>query len=389
MLKRFGKYSVWIMAFLFVTGIIIVYKSIDNFSSVKMFFSEIIGVLSPFIIGFVIAFLLNSPVKKISKWFEKSKIKFVKKNHNGLAVLSIYVIAIILLTLVLRLIIPPLCRNIVDLYQSMPVFINRAIEFIEKLIADGVIPPLDTKKLMSLIPVNDLFSVIDIGVITKYAQGVMGITSNVIDVFIGIIVSIYMLLGKHRIFEALFKFIRAYFSEKTEKKARIAIKNVNKVFSKFISCQLIDAVIVATLASIVLNILNVKYALVLGAMVGIFNLIPYFGAIIACVIAIVITIFTGGFLQALWTAIALVVIQQIDSNIIGPNIMGENLDISPLLIIFAVTVGGGLFGVVGMLVSVPVVAIIKEFIVSRIRRRLAQTEPESEPIKEEGTKENG
>ena len=133
-----------------------------------------------------------------------------------------------------------------------------------------------------------------------------------------------------------------------KKAATVAARNVT-----------VAATIMAILATIVLSILRVKYAIILGIMIGIFNLIPYFGAIIAGCVSVLITLLTGGFFKALWAAIALIILQQIDGNFTSPKIMGEVLDTSPLLVILAVTLGGGLFGVVGMIISVPIVITVK------------------------------
>lgn len=108
-----------------------------------------------------------------------------------------------------------------------------------------------------------------------------------------------------------------------------------------------------------MSILGVKYSILLGIMIGIFNMIPYFGAIIAVIIATIITFITGGGSQAVWMLIIITILQQIDANIINPKIVGESLKISPLLVIMAVTIGGAYFGVLGMFLAVPVVAIIK------------------------------
>jgi len=113
------------------------------------------------------------------------------------------------------------------------------------------------------------------------------------------------------------------------------------------------------LSSTALYLMDVKYATILGIMIGLFNLIPYFGAITACVITVVITLITGTPTLAFWVAVVLLIIQQIDGNFIAPKIMGEMLDASPLLIILAVTLGGGLFGVTGMIISVPISITIK------------------------------
>ena len=129
---------------------------------------------------------------------------------------------------------------------------------------------------------------------------------------------------------------------------------------------MLDGIIVGILTTIAMSILGVKYAVVLGIMIGVFNMIPYFGAIIAIIIATVITFITGGLSQAVWMVIITTILQQIDANIINPKIVGESLKISPLLVIFAVTVGGAYFGILGMFLAVPVVAVVKVIVVDYI-----------------------
>ena len=116
-------------------------------------------------------------------------------------------------------------------------------------------------------------------------------------------------------------------------------------------------------------ILGIKYAVLLGFMIGLFNLIPYIGAIIAIVIATVITLLTGGISQAIWMLVVVTILQQIDANIINPKIVGDSLEISPLLVILAVTVGGAYFGIIGMFLAVPIIAILKVLIEDFIEYR--------------------
>ena len=111
--------------------------------------------------------------------------------------------------------------------------------------------------------------------------------------------------------------------------------------------------------SITFSIMKIKYAVLLGFMIGLFNIIPYFGAIISIIAATIITIFTGGFSKAIWMVIIATILQQIDANIINPKIVKDALKVSPILVIFAVTVGGAYFGFIGMFLAVPVIAVIK------------------------------
>ena len=118
-----------------------------------------------------------------------------------------------------------------------------------------------------------------------------------------------------------------------------------------------------------MSIMHIKYAVLLGFLIGLFNIIPYFGAIAAIVISVIITIFTGGLSQALWLAIVVIILQQIDANIINPRILGASLELSPILVIFSVTVGGSYFGVLGMFLGVPIMALIKLIIDDFITHR--------------------
>ena len=149
------------------------------------------------------------------------------------------------------------------------------------------------------------------------------------------------------------------FDEKTCSKIGQYVDSTNRIFFKFISSQLLDAVIVGILVTIAISVIGVKYAVLLGFMIGLFNIIPYFGAIVAVAISVLITSITGGLSQALIMAIVVIILQQIDSNVINPKIIGNSLEISPLLVIFAVTVGGAYFGVLGMFLAVPIAAVLK------------------------------
>ena len=150
-------------------------------------------------------------------------------------------------------------------------------------------------------------------------------------------------------------------------------ERINDIFSKYIISVVLDGIIIGIVSAIAMSIMRVKYAPVFGLMLGVFNLIPYFGAIAACILTIGATLLTGGIFKAIWTGVLLIVLQQIDGNLIGPKIMGNMLEARPLLIIFAVTLGGGLFGVWGMILSVPVAMVVKmlleEFIKSREEKK--------------------
>lgn len=358
-MKKFDKYRSWIIAFVFAVAVIAVYKTFDNFYKVAEVIGSIVKSLTPFVIGFVIAYILNIPATKIDKLCQKSKYGFVKKRSKGISIIGVCLITALLFYIAISAIAPALYRNFVDLYFNIPGYINQALDTIENLQKQYGFTLFEINEANIINAFNTFLGKIDIAEIGKYAKGVVNITSGVINVLIGIIVSVYMLIEKEKIKASSKRIARVLLKEEKAERLIENVRKTNNIFSKYLFCLLLAATIMAILATIVLSILRVKYAIILGIMIGIFNLIPYFGAIIAGCISVLITLLTGGFFQALWAAIALIILQQIDGNFTSPKIMGDVLDASPLLIILAVTLGGGLFGIVGMIISVPIVVTIK------------------------------
>ena len=202
--------------------------------------------------------------------------------------------------------------------------------------------------------------------IIEYVKNIIDIFSGIFDVFVSIIVSVYILLQRSEIVGFLRKFARAIFKKDTYEVVDKYFTKGNEVFFTFVSSQLLDAVIVGILTTIAMLILKVKYAPLIGFTIGLFNMIPYIGAIVAVGIGIFITFITGGLGKALAMAIVVIILQQIDANIINPKIIGSSLEISPLLVIFSITVGGAYFGILGMFLAVPIAVVIKTILLDWI-----------------------
>lgn len=353
------KHKPWSYILIILLVSIFAYKLIDKVDSVFKYIGLVWDALTPFVIGFVIAYLVNQPCKSISKLFEKSKVGFFKKHSKGLGVLVVYSVLLIIITVVLRMILPALYNNIVDLFSNMPYYIQNALKFVENLQQQTDIRLINFQTLSVENAVNYFIKEVDINQFAKYAEGIISATSGIMDVFIAIIVSVYMSLDKERIAKNIKRVISILFPEKISKNLFEYISKINNIFSKYIYCKVIEAVIIMILSTIILNLFGVKYALILGIMTGFLNFIPYFGSIISTVLTIVITIFSTGIAQAFWAGISLLVLEQVDGNFIGPKIIGDVLDMRPIWVIFSVTLGGGLFGFFGMLLSTPVVMVIQ------------------------------
>lgn len=358
--KNLSKWMYW---FLLAVSIILIYKVLDNFTAIGGAIGNFFNTITPFFAGALLAYLLYIPASRIEKKLTRTKKKFFKKKARGLSVLLTYILAILLIILLVNVILPVITDSIFELVNNFQVYWNSAVDKLNSLPEDSFLKSKIVadciKAIGDAIQNVDLKEYLNPEKITTYIKSVLGVASGIFDVFVTIVVSVYILLQRGQIAQLSQKVGLAMFEEKTCMKIEKYINSTNTVFYKFISGQLIDAVIVGILVTIAMSIIGVKYAVLLGFIIGLFNIIPYFGAIVAVVISIIITIITGGISQAIIMALVVIVLQQIDSNIINPKILGDSLEISPLLVIFAVTVGGAYFGVLGMFLAVPVVAVLK------------------------------
>ena len=246
-----------------------------------------------------------------------------------------------------------------DLLTNLPNYYNSITSKINELPEDNILRSEKAVEVMDNIKNIDLNQYINMEKIQSYIKSIISAVETIFNIFISVIVSIYILSQRNRIMKFLSRLTHSICKEKTYRKIRKYFNRGNEIFFKFLTSQILDAILVGILVSIAMTILKVKYAVLLGFLIGLFNLIPYFGAIVAVSIAIIVTILTGGFGKAVLMAVVVIILQQIDANIINPKIVGNSLEISQLLVILAVTIGGAYFGVLGMFLSVPIVTVIK------------------------------
>lgn len=353
-----GKKTItkWFYWFTFAVAVIAIYKILDNFTGITNWLKGLINILQPFIIALIISYLFYIPCRGLERKLNKIGIK---KKARWLSILIVYAIAIICIVLIIRFVLPTLSSSIMDLINSLPDYYNKAIDAINEMPEDSLLKRINAVEIIQNLGSIDLTQFLNFENLTQYIKGFLGFATTVFDVFVTIIVSIYLLAERRQILNFAKRFCKAMFKKDTYSGIGKTFRRSNEVFFKFLSSQLLDAIIVGILTSIAMSILGVKYGVLLGFMIGLFNLIPYLGAIVAVVIAILITILTGGLSQAIWMAVIVIILQQIDANIINPKIIGNSLNISPILIIFAVTVAGAYFGIIGMFLAVPIVTVIK------------------------------
>lgn len=357
------EWKKWIFWFTFAIASIIVYKTIDSVSTIFSAIGNFLKILMPFILAALVAYILYIPCKKIEKHFLNSKSNVVKKHSRGTSTFIVYVLAISIIFVIIKFIVPSVSASVTDLARNIPNYFNSAINYFNNLDEDSLLVQIHIsdyiKSLEDMDFQHEIVNWISIENIVQSIKGIVGATNIIFDLFVTLIVSFYLLMERTEIKRFLSNFFEVIFDEKTNNVIANYYHKTNGIFFNFITSQILDAFVVGIVTSVAMSIMHIKYAVLLGFLIGLFNIIPYFGAIAGIAIAIIITIFTGGITQALWLAVVVIILQQIDANIINPRILGTSLNLSPILVIFAVTVGGSYFGVLGMFLGVPIIALIK------------------------------
>lgn len=368
--KNYLTISIYAL-FVIVIGAFIIYMFV-NMKQTKTVISNFINNISPFIVALFIAFLINPMIKRLDNFLHH----VVKLKSKGLRIfismLTSYLLVIGGLTITILYVTPQLIQSISDLvskqslmrdevynffsgiYEKYPdLNLESVVQYVENMIPDLFIQ--GTQLLSSMIPKLYLFSV--------------SLIKMFVNILLSIVISCYLILDKKNL---KFNAKRIIFSVMSEEKARGFIqtgKECANIFNKFIVGKFIDSLIIGILCFIIMSILRLPYSILISVIVGITNMIPYFGPFIGAIPGIVIYIFINP-IQCLIFTVMIFLLQQFDGLYLGPKILGESTGLKPLWIILAITLGGAYAGVVGMFLAVPVVAVITYLMDKVIKKRL-------------------
>ena len=366
-ISNFRKF--WLPMFLFVVAVIVFYKVVDRLPQVFATIFDVISVVSPFIGGIVIAFTLYKPTFALERLCLKSEKNFIKNNARGISVLSCYLALFLILAGILYLLLPRLFGSAINLVQNLPSYYNSAIDYLKTLAgADGKVLGFDLVGFLNNLSVNSILSFFDISSVGKYAGEIVGATGAIVDIFMAFVVSIYILLGRNHLIK-VFKMLLGMIipKERIERLGGVTVRS-SHIFYSYIYSQLIDSAIVSVVMSIIFVIIGLPYALLLGILMGLCNIIPYFGSIIGGVAVVLVTLISSGeILKAVIALVCIIVVQQLDANLIQPRIVAESVGLRPVYVLIAIMIGSGLFGFVGILISVPVMAVIRMLIVEYLK----------------------
>ena len=353
---------------------ILVFWLVNNFGIIWGIVNRVLGVLFPFILGAVIAFILNIPMVKIEKVLKK----VVKKDkYKGLVrtisiVLSLLIFVVVVL-LVAFLLIPELIENVESLINSIPSLINN----LEVWVVDLLDKYPDVQ-----VQIEDAFNNSDYNVgsiisnvLNYFINGAIGFISSLVSscvtFFTAIVFSVYMLSQKEYLIKGMKKLLYAYIDKDRVDKFLEIGSLADSTFSKFISGQCVEAVILGCIIFVALKLFGFPYALIISVLTAVTALIPIFGAIIAMVIGAILIGITNP-IKAILFIVVFQVVQQIEGNFIYPKVVGKSVGLSPMWTLLAITAGGSLFGIVGMLVGLPLASIVYALIRSNVNNRIKE-----------------
>ena len=378
--KKYNTIAVY--AFIVVSLSILFYNVVTKLDVFTGKLNEIMGIFQPFVIGFVIAYLLNFILKFYeNKVFTLKGLNKVKKSSvRGLAILLAYITAGIILYVFMQFVLPQLVDSVRGLINDIPKYVKELTVMVEGYLKDMNV----NQEYMTFI--NEKFTEITNWVIQLFTNilpvignAVMSVASSIWNIILGIIISVYLLMDKEKFFALGKKVVTSLLNEKHTTIVLDLANRTNLTFGRFIGGKIVDSAIIGVLTFIILAIFKMPYVLLISVIIGVTNIIPFFGPFIGAIPSAIIILFVSP-IQALWFLVIILVIQQVDGNIIGPKILGDSIGISAFWILFSILVAGKLFGLVGMIIGVPMFAliysVIKDIIEERLRYKGLPTETE-------------
>ena len=368
-------------AFIVIVASIIFLFLLLKMTAITEFFKKITDVMMPIIYGFIIAFLLNPIMKKIEHYSKIGLKRFfasektIEKLSRTFGVFGSLLIGIALVVALLNMIIPELYLSISNLVVTLPKDIEEWLAELSTMEeAETTIQRiwqyllLQGGEMLEGWIQTDLLTKTE-GVLGKVTGGVITAVNTLIDILVGVMVSIYALFSKDKFMAQAKKIIYAFMKPKAANTFIHICRKANTIFTGFIIGKIIDSVIIGILCFIGLSILKMPYVLLVSVIVGVTNVIPVFGPYIGAIPSIIL-IFLVNPMQGLYFAIFILALQQLDGNVIGPAILGDSTGLSPFWVIFSIVVGGGLFGVPGMIIGVPTFALIYYMFNMLLRQKL-------------------
>ena len=383
------KYLYWgVTAFLVIAAAIVFYLALSYLSVLGAGIKRLFGILGPFVWGLVLSYLLNPLTRGIERHLFQPLAKRLYKGKRaakaegfarGMAVLASEIVMLAVIVALFYLILPQLYSSIVMIVDNSPIYIANLTKWVEQTLQD--FPELETYISDALQSINT--NVMDwarttllpgLGsMVSNLTAGLAYVVKGVYNLIIGIIVSVYILSNMERFIAGVRRLTYSLFGIETAEKIRDGLAFTDKTFMGFINGKLLDSAIIGLICYIVCAILNMPYALLVSVIVGVTNIIPFFGPFIGAVPSALIILMVDP-MKTLIFVIFIIVLQQIDGNLIGPKILGSSIGINGFWVMFSIILGAGLFGFWGMLLGVPVFVLIYTLIDGAVVKKLKKSD---------------
>ncbi len=365
-----------------VSGALAVFV-IFNFGIVLSGFKKLLQILTPIIDGVALAYILTPLLNFVEReWvgriYTRSKKEMTpkrKKSMRSWSILVTYMIFIGLIFLFFRLIIPQLIASIKSIIYQFPRLINNLEAFIAELFDDN--PDIESTlnefitdysiQLNNIVQTKLIPQAEDL--IKTFSLSVINVFKALFDLIIGVIISLYLMSTKELLAGQTKKILYAQYENKEANKIISGIRYSHSVFIGFLGGKLIDSVIIGILCFIIISIVGIPYAVLVSVIIGVTNIIPFFGPYIGAIPSILLVLMINP-IKALYLLIIILVLQQLDGYVIGPKILGDSTGLSSFWVIFSITVFGGMFGLAGMILGVPTFAVIYALVKYKVNRKL-------------------
>ena len=346
-----------------------------------------VGILTPFLVGGAIAFVLNLPMSWVEKkWFGRWNGKVASKIKRPISMVIAILIICLIIALIFLLVIPQIGESLAELGVQIPAFFNSTLAALTKLANEYPEILEEVKKLQNIkidwdTVINTVVDFLKNGmgnVLTVTVTAAGSLIGGIVNTFIAFIFAVYILAQKENLGRQSDKLLDAYLPEVWSARIKKVMKLMFKNFSKFVSGQCIEAVILGCMFVVAMAIFGFPYAVMVGTLIAVTALIPVVGAFIGC--------FVGAFLilindpiQAVWFIIMFLIIQQIEGNLIYPRVVGSSVGLPSIWVLVAVSVGGSLFGVAGMLLFIPLLSTVYALVKENANKKLGIV-TESAPV---------
>ncbi len=359
-----------------IAGGLLIWAFITNFSVVSGFIGKLTGILAPFIIGFAIAYILNPAVMFfehiLSVYLEKKKQR--KRLVRILGVVMTFLIALLIIALLVSIVLPQIIDSLKQLVMNMQDYFNQSVSYLESLVGSlNIDMSLVRNMLVSWEQVLSGALGMASNVLPNIIDFSKGLTTGIINSLVALIVSVYMLADKDRFKRQFKRGLFVFVPARTAEWVMGVLRKSHTTFSGFIMGKIIDSFIIGILCFVGMTIFKMPFAVLISVIVGVTNVIPFFGPFIGAVPGVLIILIINP-IQALWFALFILALQQFDGNILGPKILGDTTGLPAFYVLFAIILGGGLFGFVGMLVGVPFFAVIYTLVGEFMEKRQKKLE---------------